>query len=87
MEIGFTTDSAATVKYDTSLPKRTPNALRGVECDTIRTSSQALLLSRSLPLLKEQLLARDEIVQQFADSLDTPVELDSSLLDRMIDQL
>ncbi|MDF7801347.1 hypothetical protein P4C99_17850 [Pontiellaceae bacterium B1224] len=87
MEIGFTTSSASAVKYDIEPSSRIQNGQQNAECDTVCTSKQALLLSRSLTGLKEQLAPRNELIQQFAGKLDDPVELDDSSLDRIFDGL
>ncbi|MDZ8117243.1 hypothetical protein [Pontiella agarivorans] len=87
MEIGFTTSSTTTVGYHTNLPKPTHAPSSGNECDRARTSDKALLLSRSLATLKEQMLPREEILQRFSSDRDAPVELDAASLDRIIDQL
>jgi hypothetical protein len=87
MEIGFTTGSTTNIAYNTQLPKPAYAPSNGIECDNVRTSNKALLLSRSLATLKEQMLPRDEVLHRFASDLDAPVELDASSLDRIIEQL
>ncbi len=87
MKTEFTTGSATTVNYNTQPPRRNPSSLRGIECDTVHTSNQSLLLSRSLTPLKEQMLPRADMLRLFAGSLDAGVELDDLSLDRILGQL
>ncbi|MDF7806396.1 hypothetical protein P4E94_03030 [Pontiellaceae bacterium B12219] len=87
MEIGFSTGTTSSITYNTNLPKPAHAPSGGNDCDRVRTSDQALLLSRSLATLKEQMLPRAEVLQQFASGLDAPVELDASSLDRILRQL
>ncbi len=55
--------------------------------DSVRTSDQALMLSRQANALQQQMQPREEILTKFAGIADSTLELDDSVVDQIIGQL
>lgn len=86
MEIGRT-GATKNIAYEYQMQKKNHTASENVAGDKVKTSKKALMLSRSLADLKKEMQPREDILQKFAGTIDSPVELSDQDLDRMLSRI
>lgn len=65
-----------------------PADIRTPSCDRLHVSEQAVLLSRNLAALREQLAPRPGMLEKFrAMAGDEPISVSDKTLDRLLDNL
>lgn len=87
MNIDFNTNTTSAIGYNKPLGNVGPYSRHPPACDRVQTSKEALLLSRNLASLKEELRPREEMLIRFSGSVETPLALDDQTLDRILGQL
>lgn len=70
-----------------SITKHKGDFSPGASCDHTHTSDRAVLLSRNLGSLREQLSPRPDVLQKFSAMTDSSIRIDDKTLDSLLGKM
>ncbi len=89
MKIGTSDIATRAAHFDPQVSRKTDAAAKNIalQSDSSKTSEQAVMLSRNMATLRDQLAPRAEILEKFAGFPEKPFEIDDQKLDVLLSKM